>query len=80
MTAQGAAARKPDPHAPTSPAASPAADWIEREIRDLLGVSFDGHPDPRRLLKAESMADELPLRRDFDTAEFKERIGERPEF
>jgi NADH-quinone oxidoreductase subunit C len=71
---------KPDLHAPSLAGRIAAADWIEREIHDLLGVSFDGHPDPERLLKAESMADELPLRRDFDTAEFKERIGERPEF
>lgn len=28
----------------------PAAQWIEREISDLFGVKFEGHPDPRRLL------------------------------
>lgn len=71
---------KPDPHAPSLAGRTAAADWIEREIHDLLGVAFDGHPDPGRLLKDESMADELPLRRDFDTARFKERIGERPDF
>ena len=71
---------KPDPHAPTLAGETAAADWIEREIHDLLGVVFDGHPDARRLLKAESMAGEFPLRRDFDAAEFKERIDERPEF
>jgi Ni,Fe-hydrogenase III component G len=27
----------------------PSADWIEREIRDLYAVHFDGHPDPRPL-------------------------------
>jgi NADH-quinone oxidoreductase subunit C len=71
---------KPDPHAPSLACEIAAADWIEREIQDLLGVSFDGHPDARRLIKDASMAAELPLRRDFDPAEFKERIGERPEF
>ena len=71
---------KPDPHAPTLARETAAAGWIEREIHDLLGVVFDGHPDGRRLLKAESMAGEFPLRRDFDAAEFKERTGERPEF
>lgn len=71
---------KPDPHAPTLARETAAAEWIEREIQDLLGVVFDGHPDGRRLLKAESMTGEFPLRRDFDPAEFKERIGERPEF
>jgi len=71
---------KPDPHAPSLAPQIAAAEWIEREIQDLLGVTFDGHPDPRRLLKDESMAGERPLRRDFDPARFKERIGERPDF
>lgn len=71
---------KPDPRAPSLACETAAADWIEREIQDLLGVTFDGHPDARRLIKDASMATELPLRRDFDPAEFKERIGERPDF
>jgi NADH-quinone oxidoreductase subunit C len=71
---------KPDPHVPTLAGETAAASWIEREIHDLLGVAFDGHPDARRLLKAESMTGEFPLRRDFDASEFKERTGERPEF
>jgi len=71
---------KPEPHAPSLAAEHAAADWIEREIHDLLGVRFDGHPDARRLVKAEAMAGELPLRRGFDVAAFKERIGERPDF
>ncbi len=71
---------KPEPHAPSLAAEHAAADWIEREISDLLGVRFDGHPDARRLIKAEAMAGELPLRRGFDVAAFKERIGERPDF
>lgn len=29
----------------------PAANWIEREIHDLYAVQFDGHPDPRRLVR-----------------------------
>jgi len=28
----------------------PAADWIEREIQDLYGVEFKGHPHPERLI------------------------------
>ena len=63
---------KPGPHAPTLATQTAAADWIEREIHDLLGVTFDDHPDLRRLLKAESMADALPLSRGFDPASFKE--------
>ena len=68
---------KPAPRAPSLAPRHAAAEWIEREIADLLGVTFDGHPDARRLLKDESMAEELPLRRDFDPARFKETIGER---
>jgi NADH-quinone oxidoreductase subunit C len=71
---------KPDPKIPSLAARIPAADWIEREMHDLAGVEFVGHPDPRRLVKAAAFPDTLPLRRDFDPAAFKESIGERPEF
>lgn len=33
-----------------------AADWSEREIGDLYGVSFDGHPSPGRLLRPPSLS------------------------
>jgi NADH:ubiquinone oxidoreductase subunit C len=43
----------------------PAANWIEREIFDLLGVEFRGHPNLRRILSAESRPKDFhPLRRD----------------
>ncbi len=57
---------------PTNPSldsiapAIPAANWAERECRDLLGVDFIGHPDPRRLALADDWPKDLyPLRRDF---------------
>ena len=73
-------APKPNPHVPSLAAKIPAAGWIEREIHDLLGVVFDGHPDLSRLVKAEAFPDTFPLRRDFDAHEFKESIGEHLDF
>ena len=73
-------AARPDPRLPSIAPLTAAADWIEREIRDLLGVEFEGHPDARPLVKPEGMHGTYPLRRDFDPAAFKEGIGERPEF
>jgi len=53
-----------DPHVPTVVDIHPTADFQEREVYDMFGVVFDGHPDPRRILMPEDYVG-FPQRRDF---------------
>ncbi|HMB78767.1 MAG TPA: NADH-quinone oxidoreductase subunit C [Vicinamibacterales bacterium] len=53
-----------DPHVTTVSDVWPAANWLEREVWDLFGIAFDGHPDPRRLLMPEDWQG-YPLRKDY---------------
>lgn len=44
-----------------------AANWVEREMHELLGIDFRGHPDLRRLLLPDQWPKEVyPLRRDYE--------------
>src|SRR5262249_8091359 len=54
----------PEPSLPSVYALWNGADWMEREVYDMYGVVFDGHPDLRRILMPEEFT-AFPLRKDY---------------
>jgi NADH-quinone oxidoreductase subunit C len=54
----------PNPEIPSVTSIWWAADWLEREVYDMFGVRFTGHPDLRRILTWEGF-EAHPLRKDY---------------
>lgn len=54
----------PNPTVPSLTPIWPGANWTEREVFDLFGITFSGHPDLRRILTPDGFKDH-PLRKDY---------------
>jgi len=65
----------PDPTVPSVVPLWEGANWLEREVWDLFGIRFEGHPDLRRIVLPEEFTAH-PLRKDYPL----QGLGERHNF
>jgi NADH-quinone oxidoreductase subunit C len=63
---------EPDLEIPSAFPLWKGADWMEREVYDMYGIGFRGHPDLRRILMPEEFT-AYPLRKDYPLRGYGER-------
>lgn len=67
-----------DPVVPTLYHLHPGTEALEREVYDMFGIAFEGHPDPTRILMPEDWQG-YPLRRDYDQGRIPVQFKDAPD-